>query len=706
MINTFRMITKLKPKGDQVQAIEKLFDGLVRGKVYQTLLGITGSGKTFTIAKIIEKFQKPTIVISHNKTLAAQLFQEFRDFFPYNSVNYFVSYYDYYQPEAYIPETDTYIEKDAKINDELDKLRHATTTALMERKDVIIVASVSCIYGIGEPEDYKNMAFTVKIGSKLNIKELIEALVSLQYERNDYELGRGAFRRREEMLEVGLIDENAILRVYFAKGHIAKISKISHKRELPSEVINFSQFLVTPEKKVENCEIFKFYPAKHFLTHKNKLMLAIHNIKAELRERVDLFKKHNKKVEAQRLLHRTKEDLHFLRQTGYCKGIENYERHLYFRKPGEPPSTLFNYFRESFLTIIDESHMTIPQLRAMQRGDMARKKSLVDYGFRLPSAFDHRPLKFSELTDILESKSQVIFVSATPSNYEIYKSIGSIDLYTNRLKALEKVKPQASIENFYLNLDGIAEQIIRPTGLLDPIIEVRKNIQEPMKDVIQEITKEIKQSGRVLVLTITKRLAEAINEILQEKGFKSNYLHSEIKTLERPEILKDLRKGNYDVIVGINLLREGLDLPEVSLILILEGDKEGFLRNKRSLIQMIGRAARHPRGRAVIYANVITDSIRETVFETNRRRTIQEKYNKKYGIRPKPIFKEIRRPILSLTTISIKNKKNIDEFNYKLNNIDLIIEQLTKEMHKAAKNMDFERAAYLRDKIKELSKKK
>lgn len=703
MLSGFRMITKLKPKGDQAQAIEKLCNGLVNGRTYQTLLGITGSGKTFTMAKVIEKFQRPTIVISHNKTLAAQLFQEFRDFFPHNSVNYFVSYYDYYQPEAYIPETDTYIEKDAKINDELDKLRHAATSALSERTDVIVVASVSCIYGIGEPEDYRNMAFSVKKGTKLNIKELVAVLVDLQYQRNDYELDRGTFRRREEMLEVGLIDENAILRVYFKRGQVVKICKISHKYDSGEIITHFSKFLASPEKKVEDYDVIKFYPAKHFTTPKDRLMLAIHNIKLELKDRLAYFKKHNKEVEAQRLFHRTNEDLHFLKQTGYCKGIENYERHLYFRKAGAPPSTLFNYFPNKFLTIIDESHMTIPQLHAMQRGDLARKKTLVDYGFRLPSAYDHRPLKFSELTDILEKRSQVIFVSATPSNYEIHKSIGDINLYEERLRVLEKIKPDEPIEKFYLNLNGLAEQIIRPTGLLDPEIEVRMNVKEPMKNVIKEITKEIKQSGRVLVLTITKRLAEAISEVLQDKGFKTNYLHSEIKTLERPKILNDLRQGNYDVIVGINLLREGLDLPEVSLILILEGDKEGFLRNKRSLIQMVGRAARHPRGRAVIYANTMTNSILATVFETKRRRTIQEKHNKLHKIIPRAVLKEIRAPILQTSKYE-KDKKESDvfEFTYKLKGRNQIIKQLTQEMYKAAKNMDFEQAAYLRDKIKRL----
>lgn len=704
MINTFKMVTKMKPKGDQQQAIYKLYSGLIKGKTYQTLLGITGSGKTFTIAKVIEKFQQPTLVISHNKTLAAQLFQEFREFFPHNSVNYFVSYYDYYQPEAYIPETDTYIEKDARINEELDKLRHATTSSLLERKDVIVVASVSCIYGIGEPEDYKNMAFTLKKGSKLNIKELIEVLIDLQYQRNDFDLVRGSFRRREDMLEIGLIDENAILRVYFRHGYVSKIHKIAGSCDSQNTIINFSQFLVYPDKKIKECDFFRFYPAKHFTTPKDKLMLAIHNIKAELKERVLYFKKHKKDLEAQRLFHRTNEDLHFLKQTGYCKGIENYERHLYFRKPGEPPATLFNYFPDKFLTIIDESHMTIPQLRAMWRGDFSRKKSLVDYGFRLPSAFDHRPLKFAELSEILEKKAQVIFVSATPSNYELHKSIGNINLYEERLKAIKKVKPNSSIEKFYLNLDGLAEQIVRPTGLLDPHIDIKINVKDPIKEVISEISKEIKASGRVLVLTITKRLSEAIAELLQEKGFKTNYLHSEIKTFERTEILKDLRQGNYEVIVGINLLREGLDLPEVSLILILEGDKEGFLRNKRSLIQMIGRAARHPRGRAVIYANTLTDSIKETVFETKRRRIIQEKYNKRYGIIPQPIFKDIRPPILQLSFNKEEKKKRL-EFSEIFNNIDhksQIIKQLTQQMYKAAKEMDFELAAYLRDKIKKL----
>lgn len=699
----FKLVSPFKPKGDQEQAIEKLFKGLVNSKKYQTLLGITGSGKTFNLANIIEKFNRPVLVISHNKTLAAQLFQELRDFFPDNSVNYFVSYYDYYQPEAYIPTTDTYIEKDAKINDELDKLRHAATSNISERSDVIIVASCSCIYGIGEPEDYRNMAIEIVKSGYLTQKEFISILINLQYERNNFILERGTFRRRENMIEMGIIDENAILRIFFDKNKVAKIIKMSHNPDNKNSSASYSEFLVTPDKKTEDLNFIKIYPAKHFTTPKDKLTLSIQNIKLELNERADFFKKHNKLLERERLLARTKEDMHFMNETGYCKGIENYERHLYFRNSGDPPSTLIDYFPKGFLTIIDESHMTLPQLRGMYEGDKSRKTTLVNYGFRLPSALDHRPLKFQEILKKLDNSSQTIFLSATPADFEIEKSIEKIEVYYKRLKEIAELKESNALSDFYLNLDGVAEQLIRPTGLLDPKIELKMNIENPMKDLIEEVRKEIASNGRALVLTITKRLAEAISEVLEVNGFKTNYLHSEIKTLERPEVLKDLRLGKYEVIVGINLLREGLDIPEVSLIAILEGDKEGFLRNKKSLIQMIGRAARHPNGRAIIYASHLTISIEETIFETKRRRIVQEKYNQINNITPAHIIKEIKNPILPYKKDEkVSFKENIDEEFSSLKNKKIIIQELEKEMKKAAKNLDFERAAYLRDKVEKL----
>lgn len=694
----FKLNSNYKPKGDQKKAIEKLTKGIINGRKYQTLLGVTGSGKTFTLASVIKNTNLKTLVISHNKTLAAQLFQELREFFPENSVHYFVSYYDYYQPEAYIPETDTYIEKDARINELLDRLRHSAINSLFEREDVIIVASVSCIYGIGSPEDYQNIAIEIKKGLKMTTKEFQEALLSLQYEKNNFSLERGSFRKRENMVEIGPVSENAILRIFFEKNKISKIQKLSYKFKEKNIFFDFSRFLSSPEKSIETLEKAKIYPAKLFITEKDKLLLAIENIKIELAQRIEFFKKNKKYLEAERLFQRTMQDIHYLKETGYCKGIENYERHLYFRKKGEPPYTLIDYFKDKFLVIIDESHQTIPQLKGMYRGDRSRKKTLVEYGFRLPSCLDHRPLKFKEIIDKLEKNSQIIFSSATPSDFEIKKSIEKIEIYYKRIKEISKTKKTENLEKFYLNIDGIAEQIIRPTYLLDPKIELKLNVKNPMKDAIKQIKKEVNSNGKILVLTITKRLAEAISETLEEKGFRSCYLHSEIKTLDRPEILKNLRLGEYDIIVGINLLREGLDLPEVSLIIIFEGDKEGFLRDKTSFIQIIGRAARNINGRAIIYASKITNSIKEAVFETDRRRTIQEKYNKIYNLTPKPVIKKIRPPIISFTKKE-KVKEEVEGYNINKKNINIIIKDLEKQMKKAAKNLDFEKAAYIRDKI-------
>jgi len=625
----FKLVSKFAPTGDQPQAIDQLVKNLKTGVKNQVLLGVTGSGKTFTMAKVIEKTQKPTLIISHNKTLAAQLYQEFKEFFPENAVHYFVSYYDYYQPEAYIPQTDTYIEKDARINEEIDRLRHATTQDLLSRNDVIIVASISCIYNIGSPQNYQKVALTLEQGQKIKRRDLIANLTALQYQRKDFDFKPGSFRIRGDVVEINLVTGKKVLKI-----------------ELDGDKV------VSP-----TCKIF---PAQFWVTPQEKIDIAIGNIKLELQNQLKELKKHGKLLEAQRLEQRTNYDMEMLKETGYCYGIENYSSHLEFRKPGEPPFALLNYYPKDFLTIIDESHMTVPQLHAMYNTDRSRKEALIEYGFRLPSALDNRPLKFEEFEKMV---GQTVFVSATPGPYEI-----------------ENAKKQ-----------NVVEQLIRPTGLLEPSIEIRPT-KNQVKDLTQEIKKRIAKNQRTLVVTLTKRLAEALADYLTEEKIKTHYLHSEVKTLERPNILQDLRKGKYDVLVGINLLREGLDLPEVALVAILDADKEGFLRNETTLIQTMGRAARHIEGRVIMYADKKTSSIKRAVAEIKRRRNIQEKYNKEHKITPQQIIKAIKDwPFLP-------KKDEISAEFWLVHDKNL----LEKEMNIAAKNLDFERAAKIRDLIKKI----
>ena len=644
----FRLQSNFKPTGDQPHAIEKLAANLRADVMHQTLLGVTGSGKTFTAANVIERVQKPTLVISHNKTLAAQLYQEFKEFFPDNAVHYFVSYYDYYQPEAYIPRTDTYIEKDAKINEMIDALRHASTASLLTRDDVIIVASVSCIYGVGSPEEYQKVSVQLGVGKKISQKELLKRLITLQYSRNPLDPRQGHFRTRENTVEIYLPSGEEIITVAFENGKISAMEKRASKN------LN---------SKPSALQTFHLFPAKHFVTPQEKLDIAIENIKQELKERLGELKTQGKILEAARLKQRTEYDMETLHSTGYLNGIENYSRHLDFRDAGTPPHTLIDYFRyrhgSDFLTVIDESHATIPQIRGMYHGDRARKNNLVDYGFRLPSAIDNRPLMFDEFNKKI---GNVVYVSATPAPYE-----------------LEKSKPH------------IVEQLIRPTGILDPVLEVRPTSNQ-MQDVIAEVKKRVAKNERSLVMALTKRLAEDISEYLTDAGVKAEYLHSEIKTLDRPEILKKLRTGEHDVLVGINLLREGLDLPEVSFIAILDADKEGFLRNETTLLQIIGRAARHLDGTVILYADTITGSMRAAINETNRRHKVQEKYNQEHGITPQKIEKAIRESML-------EEKKDDMDFMPEGPTKE-IVRELEREMKKAAKAMDFELASRLRDRIK------
>ncbi|MBL7150160.1 MAG: excinuclease ABC subunit UvrB [Candidatus Pacebacteria bacterium] len=642
----FKFISKFSPTGDQPKAIEKLTKNLKTGVKNQVLLGVTGSGKTMSMASVIEKIKKPVLVISPNKTLCAQLFQEFKDFFPKNRVHYFVSYYDYYQPEAYIPQTDTYIEKDAKINEEIDRLRHAATQDLLTRDDIIIVASVSCIYNIGSPENYQKVSLEIKPGQKIKRKELLSHLTSLQYQRNDIDFKSGTFRVRGNIIDIYLVTGREILRVEFSGDEIFGLWQGSpdFKNNYKLKAINYKLI----------------YPAHFWVTPQEKLGIAIENIKGELDERLAELKKQNKLLEARRLKQKTNYDLEMLKETGYCHGIENYSRHLEFRKPGQAPYTLIDYFPSDFLIFIDESHITLPQLHAMSHQDRARKETLIEYGFRLPSAIDNRPLTFKEFEKRI---SQVIYVSATPAEKE-------------KRKATKKY---------------IVEQLIRPTGLLEPSIEVRST-KNQVKDLIKEVKRRVEKKQRTLAITLTKRLAEALSDYLAEEGISSQWLHSEVKTLERPQILKDLREGKYDVLVGINLLREGLDLPEVALVAILDADKEGFLRSETTLIQTMGRAARHEAGHIILYADKITKSMTAAIKEVKRRRKIQEDYNQKHGVTPRPIIKEIRDwPFVS------REKEITSEFwivrDKKL---------LEKEMKTAAKNLDFERAAEIRDLIKEL----
>ena len=650
----FKLHSEYKPTGDQPEAIEYLSNGIKEGKKFQTLLGVTGSGKTFTMANIIEKVQKPTLVLAHNKTLAGQLYSEFKEFFPENNVEYFVSYYDYYQPEAYIASSDTYIEKDSSLNDEIDKLRHSATAALFETRDVIIVASVSCIYGLGDPIDYENMIISLRPGMKKTRDEILRKLIKMQYTRNELDFKRGTFRAKGDIIEIYPSDKGeSAIRVEMWGDEIEKISEIN---PLTGKSIGTRQHVM-------------IFPNSHYVTTSEKMERAITTIEQEMEEQVKYFKSQNKLIEAQRIEERTNFDIEMMKETGFCQGIENYSRHISGREPGSPPFTLFDYFPDDFLLLIDESHATIPQVRAMYNGDRARKESLVKYGFRLPSAFDNRPLKFNEFEERI---NQCVFVSATPADYE----------------------KEHSKEN-------VVEQIIRPTGLLDPEIEV-KPIENQIDDLIEQIRIRTEKNERVLVTTLTKKMAEDLTSYLAGIDIKVRYMHSDIKALERMEIIRDLRMGEFDVLVGINLLREGLDIPEVSLVAILDADKEGFLRSERSLIQTIGRAARNTDGKVIMYADELTESMEKAITETNRRRKIQSEYNKKHNITPKTINKAIRDTIKATMIEDIQEESHIE----KEESIEEVIAKLTEEMLKYAANMEFEKAAELRDKIKEIEKMK
>ena len=645
-----KLHSEYKPTGDQPKAIEYLSNGVKEGKKFQTLLGVTGSGKTFTMANIIQQVQKPTLVLAHNKTLAGQLYSEFKEFFPENNVEYFVSYYDYYQPEAYIASSDTYIEKDASINDEIDKLRHSATAALFETRDVIIVASVSCIYGLGDPIDYEHMIVSLRPGMQKERNEIMKKLVTMQYSRNELDFKRGTFRAKGDILEIYPSDESeSAIRVEFWGDEIDKISEIN---PLTGKVIATRNHVM-------------IFPNSHYVTTADKMERAIGTIEEELKERVKYFKDNGKLIEAQRIEERTNFDIEMMKETGFCQGIENYSRHISGRAPGSAPFTLFDYFPKDFLLLIDESHATIPQVRAMYNGDRARKESLVKYGFRLPSAFDNRPLKFNEFEERI---NQVVFVSATPAEYE----------------------KEHSKEN-------VVEQIIRPTGLLDPKIEV-KPVENQIDDLIEQIRERVEKNERVLVTTLTKKMAEDLTAYLAGIDIKVRYMHSDIKALERMEIIRSLRLGEFDVLVGINLLREGLDIPEVSLVAILDADKEGFLRSERSLIQTIGRAARNTDGKVIMYADELTESMEKAISETNRRRKIQQEYNEEHGITPKTIKKSVREAIKASIIEEAETKYNIG----KDESIEDVINKLTDEMLKHAAAMEFEKAAELRDKIKEL----
>lgn len=651
----FKIQSEYKPKGDQPEAIDKITDALNRNEKFNTLLGVTGSGKTFTMANIIKNVNKPTLIIAHNKTLAAQLYSEFKEFFPENSVEYFVSYYDYYQPEAYVAHSDTYIEKDASINDEIDKLRHSATAAVLERRDCIIISSVSCIYGLGDPEDYKKLMVSLRPGMEKDRDEIIKKLIDIQYERNDVNFTRGTFRVRGDILEIfpANTDERAI-RIEFFGDEIDRITEIDY---LTGKLVGLRNHVV-------------IFPASHYVTTPERIDKAIIDIQKELKDRVDYFKENDKLVEAQRIDQRTRYDIEMLKEIGFCQGIENYSRHITGREPGEKPYTLMDFFPDDFLIIVDESHVTVPQVRGMYAGDRSRKSSLIDNGFRLPSAYDNRPLNFNEFE---ENINQILFVTATPGPYEIEHST------------------------------TIAEQIIRPTGLLDPIIEVRP-INNQIDNLVGEINSITEKGERVLITTLTKKMSEDLTNYLKDIGIKVKYLHSDIDTLERIEIIRDLRLGKFDVLVGINLLREGLDIPEVSLVAILDADKEGFLRSETSLIQTIGRAARNSNGKVIMYADKITRSMQSAIEETKRRREIQMHYNEVNNIVPTTIQKGIRKGIEA--TVVADEEAVYGEINE--NNEDSIresIENLKVEMMEAAQNLQFERAAQLRDKIKELEDK-
>lgn len=649
----FKLVSKYKPSGDQPEAIKELVQGIKEGKKEQVLLGATGTGKTFTIANVIEKINKPTLVLAHNKTLAGQLYNELKELFPENRVEYFVSYYDYYQPEAYVPSTDTYIEKDSSINDEIDELRHSATSALISRSDVIVVASVSCIYGIGEIEEYKKKMLTLTVGDTIDRDIILKKLIEMLYERNDIDLKRGTFRVRGDSLEIVPAYErtNGLLIEWFGD----EIDRIS-------EVDTITGHILKDKKTVS------IFAASHFVTDEERLKISIERINKEKEERVKYFKENNKLIEAQRIEEKVNYDMEMLSETGFCRGIENYSRHIALKEEGESPNTLIDFFPKDFLLVIDESHVTLPQVRAMYNGDRARKMNLVDYGFRLPSALDNRPLKFEEFTKKL---NDVIYVSATPGDYE-----------------MERVN------------NKVVEQIIRPTGLLDPLIEVRPT-KNQIDNLVEEINKQIEKNERTLITTLTIRMAEELTNYLKSLDIKVAYLHSEVKTLERLKIIRDLRLGKYDVVVGINLLREGIDIPEVSLIAIMDADKQGFLRSTRSLIQTIGRAARNSSGRVIMYADIISDSMNEAITETERRRNIQEKYNKEHGIIPKTIIKDIPEVISNETEKKVEKESKLS----KKEKLDLI-NSLTKEMKSAASNLDFERAMELRDIIFDLENDK
>ena len=646
----FKLVSDYKPTGDQPQAIEYLSNGIKNGKKFQTLLGVTGSGKTFTMANIIQNVQKPTLVLAHNKTLAGQLYSEFKEFFPENNVEYFVSYYDYYQPEAYVPSSDTYIEKDASVNDEIDKLRHSATASLFETRDVIIVASVSCIYGLGDPIDYEHMIISLRPGMQVERNTVLKKLINMQYTRNELDFKRGTFRAKGDVVEIYPSDESeTAVRVSFWGDEVEKI-----------DVIN----PLTGKVEASRNHIMIF-PNSHYVTTSDKMERAIQTIQEELEERIKYFKDNGKLLEAQRIEERTNFDIEMMKETGFCQGIENYSRHISGREAGSPPFTLFDYFPKDFLLLVDESHATLPQVRAMYNGDRARKETLVNYGFRLPSAFDNRPLKFNEFEERI---NQAVFVSATPGDYELEHS-----------------------------KDRVVEQIIRPTGLLDPKIDV-KPVTNQVDDLIEQIRERTEKNKRVLVTTLTKKMAEDLTSYLEGLDIKVRYMHSDIKALERMEIIRDLRLGKFDVLVGINLLREGLDIPEVSLVAILDADKEGFLRSERSLIQTIGRAARNTDGKVIMYADELTPSMEKAISETNRRRKIQEAYNKEHNITPKTISKAIRETIKATYEADTPVSKDIKPGE----TIEEVINRLTDEMLKYAQNLEFEKAAEVRDKIKEL----
>ena len=647
----FELHSEYAPTGDQPQAIEALVKGFQDGNQFQTLLGVTGSGKTFTMANVIERLNKPTLIIAHNKTLAAQLYSEFKEFFPENAVEYFVSYYDYYQPEAYVPSTDTYIEKDSAINDEIDKLRHSATAALSERRDVIIVASVSCIYGLGSPIDYQEMVISLRPGMIKDRDEVIHKLIDIQYTRNDMDFHRGTFRVRGDVVEIfPAYSGSEAYRVEFFGDEVDRITEIDG---------------LTGEPKLQLGHI-AIFPASHYVVPKEKMLQATENILAELKERVAYFKSEDKLLEAQRISERTNFDVEMMRETGFCSGIENYSRHLTFGKPGEPPWTLIDYFPEDFLIIIDESHITLPQVRGMYAGDRSRKQTLVDYGFRLPSALDNRPLNFTEF----ESKiDQMMFVSATPGPYEAEHELMR------------------------------TEQIIRPTGLLDPEISVRP-VEGQIDDLVSEVNREVAAHHKVLITTLTKRMAEDLTDYMRDVGIRVKYLHSDIDTLERAEIIRDMRLDVFDVLVGINLLREGLDIPEITLVAILDADKEGFLRSETSLIQTIGRAARNSEGHVIMYADTITDSMRVAIEETNRRRQIQQKYNEEHGITPTTIKKAVR-DLIAISKAAERNaaseEKDLESMSLK--ELNKLAKELQKKMHQAAAELNFEEAVVLRDRM-------